>query len=277
MLNETTYQSARAVGGSADAELAEVFHENTKLHEWSWRRLGRRIERVLSDSTFEAASRHAFKSYPSSEAVGLPPTDPRVASFEDLVRRRRSQRSFLEVPIALSDVASMSRQAASITGYIPFEDGARQYLRTAPSGGALYPIEIYWLARAVEGLEPGWYHYDVSGERLERVNDFDGPTAERAIGPVAKEAAAAVILTAILPRTLYKYGSRGYRFALIEAGHVAAHIYLAATALNIAAVALGSYLDDEVASCLAVDGSSEVPVYAAVFGVGDPEEELCLP
>jgi SagB-type dehydrogenase family enzyme len=142
-------------------------------------------------------------------------------------------------------------------------------LRAVPSGGALYPLELYLLAAAVDGLGRGLYHFDPLEHDLERVQGAEA--RERLLGSmifrdVAEEAAAVVVVTAMFWRTRFKYGLRGYRFALLEAGHVVQNLLLAAGAYGLGAVPIGGFYDRLLASVLGVDGVDEAPVYAACVG-----------
>ncbi|HSP73132.1 MAG TPA: SagB/ThcOx family dehydrogenase, partial [Gaiellaceae bacterium] len=113
--------------------------------------------------------------------------------------------------------------------------GAR---RTVPSGGALYPLELYAVCASVEGAPRGLLHYDPFAHRLEQLTTGDAlaDLAAALVDPAPLEQAAlALVVTAVLWRTRFKYGARGYRFALVEAGHVAQNVLLAAAALRLPA------------------------------------------
>jgi SagB-type dehydrogenase family enzyme len=144
-----------------------------------------------------------------------------------------------------------------------------QPVRTAPSGGALYPIEIYPVVISVKGVEPGLYHYAVDRHGLElilpgrlekRLSEitFDDGTFSRA--------SVAFILTGVFGRPHFKYGERGYRFALLEAGHICQNLLLAATSLRLGAVAVGGFIDDELNELLDLDGIDESAVYLIAAG-----------
>ena len=110
--------------------------------------------------------------------------------------------------------------------------------RTAPSAGALYPIETYLFARAVAGLAPGFWHLDVPGWRLElvRAGELAWELAEAALGQgMVAQAAATFLWTAVVERSAWKYGQRAYRYIYLDAAHIAAHLGLAAEALGLAA------------------------------------------
>ncbi len=77
---------------------------------------------------------------------------------------------------------------------------------------------------------------------------------------------AVVYFTVILQRLRWRYQERAYRYALLEAGHLAQNLYLAATSLGMGVCAVGAFLDDEVNAMLGVDGKEEAAVYMLAVG-----------
>jgi len=140
--------------------------------------------------------------------------------------------------------------------------------RAAPSGGALYPLELYAVCHRVEGLEVALYHYDPLLHGLELL----GPLTGRAgadltpYGEVLSDSAAVVAITAVFWRSRFKYGARAYRFTLTEAGHVAQNLLLAATALGLASVPVGGFYDRKVDDFIGVDGIFEGSLYLVPVG-----------
>lgn len=126
-------------------------------------------------------------------------------------------------------------------------------LRTAPSAGARYPLELYVVAGNVDGLAAGVYHYQTEGHRLTRLQGGDLRTAlaqaAHAQGRV-RDAAAVVVFAAVYERTTRKYGERGVRYLHMEAGHAAQNLYLQAQTLGLATVVVGAFVDEAVARVL---------------------------
>jgi SagB-type dehydrogenase family enzyme len=122
---------------------------------------------------------------------------------------------------------------------------------------------LYVVALGVAGLDPGVHHYDPFDHVLERL-DARGVVADLAAAvwderPIAS-ASAALITTAVFPRIQLKYGQRGYRFALLEAGHVAQNVLVAAAALGVQALPYGGFYDRSIDALLGVDGVDEATV-----------------
>ncbi len=77
---------------------------------------------------------------------------------------------------------------------------------------------------------------------------------------------AAIVVTGVFWRSRFKYGLRGYRFVLLEAGHVGQNVVLAAAALGLPALPLGGFYDRPVESLVGVDGLDEAVVYVVLLG-----------
>lgn len=160
--------------------------------------------------------------------------------------------------IEARDLAALLQGAYGIT-----ETDAGVHRRAAPSAGGLYPLEQYLITRA------GIAHYVTRDHALEHVAAPPAPGEITAcfFGQTWAEAAAAVIvLTAVFARTQAKYGPRGYRFALLEAGHVAQNICLLAEERGLGAVCLGGFIDSKLNALLGVDGREEGALYAVAVG-----------
>ena len=142
--------------------------------------------------------------------------------------------------------------------------------RAVPSGGALYPLELFVAALRVDGLEPGLYHFDPLRSCLESVRtglDAAEVAAVSTYPEIVDGCAAFLVIAAVFGRTRFKYGLRAYRFALLEAGHVGQNVLLAATALGFAAVPLGGFYDRRTDEFLGLDGVNESTLYTIAVGV----------
>ena len=145
-------------------------------------------------------------------------------------------------------------------------------LRTAPSAGGLYPLEIYLVAGKVEGLPPGVYKYVVDSHRLLRISDRDKreQLAMAALNQLpVMEGAADIVIAAVYERSTSKYGERGIRYTQIEVGHVAQNICLEATVLGLGVVTVGAFDDNQVKRVLDIP-DEETPLY--IIPVGRKEQ-----
>ncbi len=200
-------------------------------------------------------------------AAALPAPDLEGLTLERALRKRRSVREFSREPVSLQELSQLLFSAQGITGSL---HGKR--LRTAPSAGALYPIEVYVFAHAVEGLEPGLYHYDPSGHSLASVKtaDMRKVVSEAGLGQASlRDAALVIALTGVPERTTVKYGKRGEGYVMIEAGHIAQNVLLQAVSLGLGAVPVGAFYDDRLNALLEIDGGKENSLY--LIAVGRPD------
>jgi SagB-type dehydrogenase family enzyme len=205
-----------------------------------------------------------YKTYADAVKVPLPDLALDDSGLFDALARRRSVRAYAPEPLALGELSALLWAAAGVTAR---EQGFA--FRTAPSAGGLYPIEHYVVANDVEGLERGLYHYDVLGRTLERlvVADLRVPLANAALGQrVCADAQAVFVWTAVLERSRWKYGERFARYVLLDAGHIAQSVALAATALGLGTCQIAAFFDDEAAALLNVDPDVEPVVYMSTAG-----------
>nr|WP_290666662.1 SagB family peptide dehydrogenase [Ardenticatena sp.] len=191
-------------------------------------------------------------------------------SLGEVLRRRRSRRSFVSDSFLPQEyLATWLIRSAGLNGTLQQDDGSERPLRLYPSGGALYPLELYPLLWRVRGIPPGLYHFDPYEPDLTLLNadvSHEQVCTMFLNDPMLANAIGVVFITALFPRTVFKYGERGYRFVLLEAGHLMQNILLVAEALGISTVPMGGYLDRAIEALLDIDGVEESVVYAVVFG-----------
>ena len=256
--------------GDGEPLLSELFHENSKQqrHDVAF---GQRIAAINASPDIHRIIARAYKVYAGAACVSLPAITPGEGlSFERAVVQRRSVRDFTGEPLSLEDLAKLLFLGNGITGrQLPDAYEVDQPLRAAPSAGALYAVELYAVVRAVDQLPAALWHYEVPRHILAQVRpgDFMASLAEATAYPsIFANASATILLSVIFGRTRFKYGERGYRFALLETGHIAQNILLTATALNLGAVAIGGFIDDEVNDLVGLDGVDEAAVYVIPIG-----------
>ncbi len=210
-----------------------------------------------------ASKPETYKRYPSAPKVLFePPKEEGGAPLWEVMGRRRSVRHFKDEPMTKAELSQLLWAAQGITH---LEYG----FRTAPSAGALYPVETYLVVNLVEHVDPGVYHYAVDRHELEqlRAGDFRIPVAQSALDQeMVYHASVVFIWTAVFARSKWKYKQRAYRYIYLDAGHIAQNVALAAVALNLGSCQVGALYDDEVNALLGIYGTEESVVYVTVVG-----------
>jgi SagB-type dehydrogenase family enzyme len=194
-------------------------------------------------------------------SIVLPePAHDSDVSLEQALLERRSVRTFKEGALTLKQLAQLLWAAQGIT------DPSGK--RTAPSAGALYPLEVYAVVGNVEGVPPGIYKYKPDSHTLVKVLDGDQRVAlsQAAMGqPSVSQGAVDIVITAVYERITSKYGERGIRFVHLEAGHAAQNVCLQVVALKLGTVTTGAFDDDAVKKVLGISGN-ETPLYIMPVG-----------
>ncbi len=189
------------------------------------------------------------------EVLALPA--PRLesdVSLEEALARRRSVRAYSGEPLTLEEIGQLLWAAQGTTD-------ERGY-RTAPSAGALYPLELY------AATDSGLYHYLPRGHEAEkrRIEGWRVPLCQAALSQDAVcQASAVFVVTAVYERTEAKYGQRAERYVWLEAGHAAQNLLLQAVALDLGAVPIGAFYDDQVRAALSLPAEHE-PLYLISVG-----------
>jgi SagB-type dehydrogenase family enzyme len=195
-----------------------------------------------------------------SITVALP--DPQYRStitLPELLSSRRSIRRFLDKPVPLAAVSKLLWAAQGITNERGF--------RTAPSAGALYPLEMFIVTGPAPDLVAGMYRYEPKGHQLLRIlsGDFRARLSETALNQTAiRDAPLTVVISAVFQRTQKKYINRGSQYVYIEVGHAAQNLILQAESLELGTVPIGAFHDDKIASLLNL--TKEKPLYLIPVG-----------
>ena len=205
-----------------------------------------------------------YKNYPSSKTVQLPSEFRETLNFTEVLRKRKSTRSFSTQPLSLVDLAYLLWAS---TGIQRIERGYE--FRVAPSAGALYPIETYIAANNVEDLARGIYHYNIKKHLLEEIKPggFGEKLAHAALDQeMCADASVVFVWTAVFGRAKWKYNQRAYRYIYLDAGHIAENLALAAASITCGLCQVGAFFDDEVNSIVDVDGAEESAICLSVVG-----------
>jgi SagB-type dehydrogenase family enzyme len=213
------------------------------------------------------------KPAPTSKIIKLPgPVHDSSTSIEQAMADRRSVREYKDKPVSMAEVSQLLWAAQGVIG-----PGGE---RTAPSAGALYPLEVYVVAGKVSGIGPGVYKYKPGDHVLELVCEGDkrAELGNAAPGqPNIKDAALDIVIAGVYERTTGKYSSpvrdeptgsrypRGVGYVYMEAGHAAQNVCLQAVSLKLGTVTIGAFSDDDVKSVTGLR-VNERPLYILPAG-----------
>jgi SagB-type dehydrogenase family enzyme len=184
----------------------------------------------------------------TSESFKLP--EPKLSSktsVEEALSKRRSVRDYEEDSLSIEEISQLLWSAQGIT--------VKWGGRTAPSAGALYPLEIYVIVGKVKGLTPGLYHYDPEKHAVTKKADGDlrqKLTEASLYQDEITKAPATFVITAVYERTMKKYSQRGIQYVHMEVGAAAENIYLQAETLNLGTVFIGAFEDEKVKKVLGI-------------------------
>ena len=183
-----------------------------------------------------------MQSAPEQKIVELPaPALDGDTAVEECLANRRSIRTFADDGLSLRQLSQLLWAAQGVTSPRGF--------RTAPSAGALYPLELFVAAGSVDGLAAGLYHYRPEGHELKKVSGGDKRKELWRAGlrqTAIRDAPAVFVFGAVFERITGKYGKRGLQYAMIEVGHAAQNLCLQAVSLDLGTVPIGAFDDAAV-------------------------------
>ena len=280
---------AVVIDGEPYAEAEEQY-----LQQWEWGALSGLLHFALKDNSCiggeEAVRRQLARarndpSPPLFAAHGIhlgAVALPRVAAARDLLQtmaQRRTNRTVREPDISLTQLSDCLFAGLGITAEVITETG-RLPLAMTPSGGARNPYEAYVYARNIRGLAPGFYHYSASEHSLLPVGNGEKPCASALLGDQgwADVMPCIIFLVAFFERTMWKYDdNNGYRVVLIEAGHIAQNVMLAATAHGLSACPTAALSHSRIHGCIGLEGAARCAVYALTLSVPGPYDAEIVP
>jgi SagB-type dehydrogenase family enzyme len=238
-----------------DINIAELYHENTRiLSRWGEQPALPPIDgSVISSSILPAVA--------SSIDCGL----------EEAIVRRASTRVFdREKKLSVSGLARLLFLSGGYTrrGAISDEYQAEFY-RAAPSAGACYPIVHYPIVLRVDELDAGVYRYAPRDHRVELIREgrFNEALDSWTVGQsYLSDACVVIVLVGFADRVTPEFGERGYRYMLLEAGHIAQNLCLLSTAAGFGSVCVGGFVDAALNRLIGVDGVSRMALYCVAVG-----------
>jgi SagB-type dehydrogenase family enzyme len=210
--------------------------------------------------------RYVARAWPG-DGVSLPSTE--TSAIGQLLQTRGSCRAYSSAALTLGDLASVLDAAYGVAALVQAPTGLQALARVVPSAGGLYPLELYVASRSVESLHPGLHRYNVLYHTLEPLRS--GPVFDEILSAVltrdfVADASVLLIWTVVFERVLGKYGPRGYRYALLEAGHSAQNACLMAGERRLGSLCLGGFRDAQLNHTLGVDVRTEAAVYCMAVG-----------
>ncbi|HCJ58677.1 MAG TPA: nitroreductase [Clostridiaceae bacterium] len=235
--------------------IALDYHENTK-HEQN------RLDYSYNENI-------SYKTYPNAEKIMIKTEKYIIENdFTSCLLSRKSVRDFTGEEISIENLLDILYLSYGINkdNNMFFES------RMVPSAGARYPLEIYIAVFKCDKLESGIYHYNIISNCLEfiRKGDYRNKLYEYCNKQdFISNCSAAIIITSVFERTMEKYGERGYRYILLDAGHLGQNIYLTASHLKLGTVAIGGFQDKKINEILGIDGLIETSLY--IIALGQPQ------
>lgn len=265
----------RTQGLTGAPRVAEEFLVNSRLQ-----RCDREVELAAQGFYFDAAavmySLLGHESPTDSKKLLLPPPHQLRMDLGEAIRRRRSQGDYSGEQLAASELATIVWSASGITGRgkVVHVRGGQTWvnLRATPSGGALYPIELYVVALNVDEVPRCIYRYEPIGHQLLTcavAQDVDQLLTTFCVreDQIALSRAGVILLMVARPwRSMRKYGPRGMRHVFLEAGYMAQNVHLACVSLGLGSLDCSSLYDDEAHEVLRMDGVYETLVHTLIVG-----------
>lgn len=261
--------ASRAVAAVPHDDPAELYHAASKLEPVLAAEQLVDLRRFATQPALRQAACRPVRRHPYRDALALPCPAWPSTTLEAAVRSRRSASDLGGGDLHPSELALLLAAAYGLTGEILGPAYAPVPGRAAPSGGALFPLDLYVLPLRCPGIPCGVHLYDPERSELELVSaGLPAGRLEAALyqREVAATAAVLVVAVAVFARSRVKYGLRAYRHVLLEAGHAVQGALLAAAAAGLRALPLGGFVDRELEALLGVDGVRESVVHAFAAG-----------
>lgn len=246
---------------AADEACWETYHENSKTERHDRPPPNDYVRARMA----ELALALPYEGYPT---IALPAPEPLAMPVGEAMLQRITGRDMQSCQIELGQLATLLFYAYGETRDNVDTPFPRPF-RTVPSGGALYPLDLFVHSARVNGLPPGLFYYDPTQHALRLVRRGDQShklTNVFVQREVPLTSAFQLFITAFFERSTFKYRDRGYRFVLLEAGHVAQNFNLAATAMGLSVSCVGGFFDREADRFLELDGVTRGTVYIQVAG-----------
>lgn len=249
---------------------SEIFHEVSKMHDndieyYSW------INQVNSNPEIRKIISKPYTHYRGVPSIKLPTYNSLLKkSFIEIIMQRRTYRNFSGKKSNIQSLSNILYIGNGVTSEFKDENETEWKFRTTPSGGGLFPIDMYCLVNNVEDISSGIYFYNNNSHSIEQIRKKDIKDELIETSPTLAESinncSFCILLSASFPRIKFKYKERAYRFSLIEAGHIAQNILLASVSENHNAIPVGGFLDDYANKIINIDGVNHAVLYLIIIG-----------
>lgn len=217
----------------------------------------------ISDKIYRRTS--AFKNYKRFPTVMLPAPEDVTMNISDALRRRRTIREYRDTPLSQKHISNILFWSAGL-----FEKGDEKQWRAHPSGGALFPIELYPIILRGENISRGVYHYNIEKHTLEHITTADVDTTVRGFGrysEIIAQSGMAVVLSFVKKRSMGKYKEFAYKLAFLEGGHIGQNLSMLSSAYDLGSCNFGMRkIYAPLNEAIGLDGINETTFYAISIG-----------
>ncbi|MBN1241197.1 MAG: SagB/ThcOx family dehydrogenase [Spirochaetales bacterium] len=248
--------------------MAEKYAAGRKFLKANWHLLDDGFESDqklgVAAPPLEKAAEEGATRIPLPHPASLDPLGPPLL---ELLRSRKSRRKYADAPLSLAELSYLCWAADGVR-----EARGKFAFRTAPSGGARHPFELYVYAARVEGMPEGLYYFEGIAHALRLVRP--GALREELDAALLGQfwGAAAVFVWAAVPyRNEWRYGPVSHKLTLLDAGHACQNLYLACESIGAGTCAIGAYHQEKLDAFLGLDGVEEFAIYAAPAGKAPAE------
>lgn len=268
IINEPSFEE-KTLNKSCKNNSGKEFYFNTRFIPEASNSTFDGIKKYLRSKDKRQVVNH-YKTYYTSNKIKLSDKDLHDDSFFKVMLSRASTRDYTSKKIPFDVFSKFITASYGRNGReLKLDKHNTMPLRTVPSAGGLFPIELYIAIFNVQDIPMGIYHYNPINSELEllKSGDYRKEVIQyyqnfKQIG----DSSALVMMTSVYNRTIEKYGERGWRFIFLDAGHIGQNLYLSASKLGIGITTLGGGYDADINRFLDLNDNEEVYVYGAVIG-----------
>lgn len=272
-INSTTYLDDFNKKENLQADIAEVFHENTKISQVN-PKFRQSIKQFMLLSPESKAAFVSSPEYVDKQLISLPEENDPKMTLTECIRSRTSTRNYSSDPITMSDLSVLLKYGCGMVGNELVAIGEHSFKsRGYPSAGGFYPVEPYVIVLKSDELECGIYYYSAKNHGLRIINQFSRDELLEQVEEIVdkwtmdyQDASLMIMLTGSFWKSKIKYGPRGYRFTLLEAGHLMQNIQLIVPTLGLGSVSIGGLKEAVVDPLLEVNGVDESILYGCLIG-----------